>query len=318
MKESITSGEPTEHESSIVSNLPCGTHLCQFYQTKEEKLRTLIPYFKTGLKNNEFCIWVTADHLNEKEIMETMRKSLPKFDSCFRKGQLQIFSYDEWYLKNGIVNPDKILKAWAEKCNQMCSEGYSSMRVSGDLSPLTEKHWANLMIYEAMVNKSIGNSKMTALCTYSIKKFKRSRIMEVVRNHQFTLGGSKDNGLLKIAAEKNPGKKKMSLSGSIIISGYKKLECPTDAEKRVDYFYVDVKVDSATSRIIDFWCPEVDGLNLLKKICQKTLLGMKVKVGIKNTTEEIDKHFSSSLRKNLISVFEEAHKEYDKIIKKDN
>ncbi len=39
-----------------VDNVPWGTHLCQFYRTKEDLIDVLAPYFKAGLENNEFCI----------------------------------------------------------------------------------------------------------------------------------------------------------------------------------------------------------------------------------------------------------------------
>ncbi|MHC4720030.1 MAG: MEDS domain-containing protein, partial [Planctomycetota bacterium] len=43
----------------IVGDVPWGTHFCQFYQTKDDLIDVLVPYFKAGLKNNEFCMWVT-------------------------------------------------------------------------------------------------------------------------------------------------------------------------------------------------------------------------------------------------------------------
>ena len=40
---------------STVGDVPWGTHFCHFYETKEDLLDILIPYFKTGLENSEFC-----------------------------------------------------------------------------------------------------------------------------------------------------------------------------------------------------------------------------------------------------------------------
>ncbi len=40
----------------VVGNVPWGTHFCQFYKTKEDLIDILVPYFKAGLENNEFCI----------------------------------------------------------------------------------------------------------------------------------------------------------------------------------------------------------------------------------------------------------------------
>jgi hypothetical protein len=38
----------------IIGNISCGTHFCQFYQTKEDLMDILIPYLMAWLDNNEF------------------------------------------------------------------------------------------------------------------------------------------------------------------------------------------------------------------------------------------------------------------------
>lgn len=60
----------------IIDDAPWGTHFCQFYQTKEDLIDILVPYFKAGLESNEFCMWVTAEPLNEEEAKQTMRKAM--------------------------------------------------------------------------------------------------------------------------------------------------------------------------------------------------------------------------------------------------
>ena len=62
---------------SIVGEIPWGTHLCEFYQTKEDLIDILVPYFKAGLENNEFCMWVTAEPLNEEEAKKAKDPNSP-------------------------------------------------------------------------------------------------------------------------------------------------------------------------------------------------------------------------------------------------
>jgi hypothetical protein len=56
----------------VVDSLPWGTHLCQFYETKQDLLDVLVPYFKAGLHNNEMCVWVTSAPLEEAEAREAL------------------------------------------------------------------------------------------------------------------------------------------------------------------------------------------------------------------------------------------------------
>lgn len=52
----------------IIGDVSWGTHFCQFYQTREDLIEILIPYFKAGLENNEFCMWITSIHFGVEKI----------------------------------------------------------------------------------------------------------------------------------------------------------------------------------------------------------------------------------------------------------
>ncbi|KKK60362.1 hypothetical protein LCGC14_3025110, partial [marine sediment metagenome] len=64
----------------VIGNTPWGTHFCLFYQTKEDLIDILVPYFKAGLENNEYCMWVTSEPLNKKEAEKAIRRAIPNFD----------------------------------------------------------------------------------------------------------------------------------------------------------------------------------------------------------------------------------------------
>ena len=60
----------------IIGNIPWGTHICQFYHTKEDLIDILVPFFKAGLENNEFCLWVTSKSLEEEDAIEGLVENL--------------------------------------------------------------------------------------------------------------------------------------------------------------------------------------------------------------------------------------------------
>ena len=66
--------------------------ICQFYQTKEDLTDILVPYFKAGLENNEFCLWVTSQPLEVEDAKEALRRAVPDLDSYLDKGQIEIIS----------------------------------------------------------------------------------------------------------------------------------------------------------------------------------------------------------------------------------
>jgi hypothetical protein len=42
----------------VMADMPWGTHICVFYQTKQDLLDTAVSYFEAGLKNSPCPGWV--------------------------------------------------------------------------------------------------------------------------------------------------------------------------------------------------------------------------------------------------------------------
>ncbi|NQU17939.1 MAG: MEDS domain-containing protein, partial [Candidatus Saganbacteria bacterium] len=172
---------------SIIGDIPWGTHLCQFYKTKEDLLDILIPYFKAGLENNEFCMWVTSEPLTAKEARAALQKAVADLDRYIKKGQIEILDFSQWYTKTGKFDADKVLEGWVDKEQQALKNGFEGLRLTGNTFWLDKKDWQSFSNYEAVVNRVIHNYKMFAICTYSLDKCGASEILDVFSTHQFAL-----------------------------------------------------------------------------------------------------------------------------------
>ena len=172
---------------SVVGDMAWGTHFCHFYDSKQDLLDTLVPYFKAGLDNKEFCVWVIADPLTKEEAWNALRKGVPDLDRHLADQSIEMFVGEEWYLKNGRFNLKRITSAWNEKLEQALARGYAGMRVSGDTCWLRKKDWQDFCAYENHLNESISDQAMTVLCTYPLAKSGAAEILDVARTHQFCL-----------------------------------------------------------------------------------------------------------------------------------
>ncbi|MFC2069924.1 PAS domain S-box protein [Chloroflexota bacterium] len=170
-----------------VGNITWGTHLCQFYQTKDDLIDILVPYFKAGLENNEFCMWVTSEPLGVKEAKASLGKAVRDLDGYIAKGQLKILDYSQWYTKSGNFDADEVLQGWVEKENQALERGFDGLRLTGNTFWLNPEDWKSFYDYEATVNSVIGSHRMIAICTYSLDKCGASEILDVISNHEFAL-----------------------------------------------------------------------------------------------------------------------------------
>jgi PAS domain S-box-containing protein len=171
----------------IIGDIAWGTHLCVFYQTKEDLLDILVPYFSAGLRNNEFCIWVTAEPLGAEAAKKAMARKIADFDVYLKKGQIEIVPHSEWYISGGTFDSQRVLKAWVDKLDQALAHGYEGMRVTGNTAWLEKKDWRDFTAYEEEINSVIGKYPMLALCSYSLDRCGAFEILDVVKNHKFAL-----------------------------------------------------------------------------------------------------------------------------------
>jgi len=170
-----------------VGDVPWGTHFCQFYETANDLIDVLVPYFKAGLEDNEFCMWVTSEPLSREDAENAMRKAVPDFDKFLKRGQMEIVPHGEWYLKDGVFDLQRVLDGWIGKLDEALAKGYDGIRVTGNTAWLEKKDWKNFADYEEKVNSVIGKYRMIAVCTYSIGKCGAAEVIDVIRNHQFAL-----------------------------------------------------------------------------------------------------------------------------------
>ena len=170
----------------IVGSIPWGTHFCQFYETRRDLIAIVAPYFKSGLENSEFCIWITPETLGLEEAKQVLRKSIPDFEAYFQKGQIEIVSYADWYEKTYISDFNKSLKAWIEKVSQEDANAYEGLRLSGD-STWSEHYRKDIIYYESEMDCVISKYKIISLCTYFLETCNIARVAEIAANHKFTL-----------------------------------------------------------------------------------------------------------------------------------
>lgn len=194
---------PEKRKSGIalIGDIPWGTHFCQFYTTQKDLFDIIIPYFRAGLENGEFCVLVTSEFLTMEDALKAMQEQIPGFSAYLQKRQIEIFPYTDWYLKGGSFDLKRTLNMWMEKHDEALSRGFAGMRVSGNPYWIdNKKDWDDFSAYEAQINNVIGGTKLLVLCTYSLQKCGVPEIIDVVNNHEFALAMS--NGEWQVVREK--------------------------------------------------------------------------------------------------------------------
>jgi DNA-binding CsgD family transcriptional regulator/PAS domain-containing protein len=170
-----------------LGHVPWGSHVCVFYETKDDLLDTVIPYFEAGAKSKEFCLWAVSEPLTMRDAKNALRQAIPSFDRCLADGGFEIFSAREWYLKDKRFSPQRIIDGWRQKLHAALAKGYEGMRVSGNSFWLATKYWKDFLDYERDLNRTVITQRMTALCSYPLAASGPREILDVALAHQFAI-----------------------------------------------------------------------------------------------------------------------------------
>jgi DNA-binding CsgD family transcriptional regulator len=185
----IPSGPSGEREALRDSGLgpigaiPWGSHVCMFYESKQDLIDTHVDYFQAGLKQSEVCIWAVSWPLTVEEARAALRQRLPSFDAFVAAGQIELVSGYEWYLRGDSFAPERITMAWHERRAKALQQGYAGLRASGNAFWFESDLWETFREYEIALDQSLEGERMIVLCTYPLSRSKAVDLVEVIRTH---------------------------------------------------------------------------------------------------------------------------------------
>jgi PAS domain-containing protein len=172
---------------------PLGTHFCQFFETKEDLLDTLLPYFAAGLDETDLCHWLVAEPLTTDETESVLRRLVPDLARHLTDGSIEIRPARKRYLKGDALDLGRVIRAWDEKLDEALARGFAGLRISASTAWLSNRDWSTFTEYEAQVNESIAGKSRVVLCTYPLATSGAAEILDVARTHQFALA-KRDGG----------------------------------------------------------------------------------------------------------------------------
>lgn len=174
---------------SIVGDVPWGTHFCTFYETTQDLLDILVPFFKTGLENNEFCLWIISNSelLTVSEATTALRQVDPGLDKHLSEGRIETVDHDNWFLSEGSFDSRRVARRFGEKLDQALANGYAGMRVNGSPAWLYKDDDKDLIQFENEVDQLFPDLRIIASCTYPIRNSAAAALLNVANAHRFVI-----------------------------------------------------------------------------------------------------------------------------------
>lgn len=166
----------------FLGDLSWNTHLCQFYHRQEDFVEAVTPFLETGLKNNEYCLWILPEGLSDAvQILSAEVKGLKGF---LKKGQIEIVSSSKWYLSE--ISTARLVDQWKGKIRKALENGFDGMRAVGGVHKIESDLWKPFLDYERTIHEKIAEFRMIALCTYSLPHCPLRNISKVIGRHHKT------------------------------------------------------------------------------------------------------------------------------------
>ena len=172
--------------ANFLGQMPLGTHFCIFHETTEDMFDTFVPYFRDGLENNEFCLWVVPDALRREQALKLLRKALPDFDRYLAQESIELVIHDEWFFKQGTFDLPAVIGRLGDKIAQALSRGYAGLRMNKSGSRLYKECPRQFPAYESELNALIANGRLIVLCTFSLHESGAKEVLDAARAHQIT------------------------------------------------------------------------------------------------------------------------------------
>lgn len=171
----------------LLGRVAWGAHVCLFFSSKEESLEILVPYFAEGLRDNEFCMWITSSPLSVEDAKLALKEAVPDLESRIGAGQIEILDSSDWYTKQGKFHSQTTMNGWTQKLQSATERGYAGLRLCGFTTWLEDEDWDAFIKYEDEVGDLIERSNVIAMCSYALSKCDAPRLMDVVSNHHYAL-----------------------------------------------------------------------------------------------------------------------------------
>lgn len=174
-----------------INNIQFGDHLCIIYEHEWEHKTILTPYLKDGLLKKEKVIYINEEH--EADIIKQYLTEVGmEVEAYLQTGQLEILSSRETYLTEDRFNPDHMIEMIKSIYSQAIKEGYTGLRISGEMSWFFHNKPGSdrIIEYEAKLNDFFDAHKASAICQYNKTRFQSKLLLDVIKTHPYVILGT--------------------------------------------------------------------------------------------------------------------------------
>jgi hypothetical protein len=163
--------------------VPHAGHICAFFDTRGEKYSVLAPYFAEGIAEGDRIINV-VDAKDREQHIQTLTQAKVPLSEAMERGQVQLLTAEETYLKEGTLNLDGMLDMLREALETAEREGIN-VRTCGEMNWIgrSDMPTEEVLSYEARVNDFVPTFQCTLVCVYDVARLRPGMVADLLATH---------------------------------------------------------------------------------------------------------------------------------------
>ncbi|MBM4237211.1 MAG: hypothetical protein FJ151_01860, partial [Euryarchaeota archaeon] len=164
----------------VLQDIDWGTHLCQFYGSRQEYLEVIVPFFSAGFERNHLCLLMASEELGIEEVLEFLRGRLEGIEARMEKGQIEVVSRKE-------IPTGRLAEFLSDRLRLATENGFSGIRLALDVRPKSEEEFMAVFGADDAIEHVIQGRKIVALCSFCSVGMGPLEIIGVIGRHRIAL-----------------------------------------------------------------------------------------------------------------------------------
>ncbi|EWY38953.1 hypothetical protein N825_10270 [Skermanella stibiiresistens SB22] len=165
-----------------------GVHICQFFADEDERLGAVTGFLASGLGDGDKCV-CCSDNVPISALGSHLSSVGLSLEMACATGQLSIAATSDLCFSANRFDPEHMVGAMRDHGVSAARDGWAGTRIVSEINP-TVFGWdggGRLIEFEAAVDDLVGETGVTALCQYDVRRFDGAILMEVLRLHPMVM-----------------------------------------------------------------------------------------------------------------------------------
>lgn len=151
-----------------------------FFATPADLIEALVPYFRAGIAQNEYCIWSVSHPLTKAIANQVLQTSF----TASERRKIELAHGIDWYLRNQRIDSEAILKFWRTRADEVLSLGFAGVRgATISLWPRPDI-WRDFHEHERTLDRLVRGDRLIVLCAFPIEMSYAQDVVDAAHCHQ--------------------------------------------------------------------------------------------------------------------------------------